>query len=134
MRTLLLQILLVTIWLPGAFAQQRYCFSGNQIKAINYLLDEHEWLIEQSRIDSLQLVQYQLALDASLALEKQARNESANKDTLITLTNERAYDLQESINKANKRVKRRDRLLWIGGLALIVETIVIGVSYGLSAK
>jgi hypothetical protein len=65
------------------------------------------------------------------SLLAQARNESANKDTLITLANERAYDLEEVFNKANNRVKRRDRLLWIVSAVAVVETVVIGVAVGM---
>lgn len=115
-------------------ASAQYCLTIEQVKAINYLLDDRDWLKEQARLDSIQLVEYQQALNASIALEQQARNEAANIDTLRMIAVKRYTELESIVNKEQKKVKRRERLLWIVSTVAFVETVVIGVSYGLSSR
>jgi predicted nucleic acid-binding Zn ribbon protein len=98
------------------------------------LLDERDWLTEQVKLDSVQLAEYQKALRQSIALEKQARNEAANLDTLYTIEVQRSEELQSTLNKEQKKVKRRKTLLWIVSAVAVVETAIIGISYGLSTR
>lgn len=125
--------MLVLNYCANALSQSN-CLDSVEVKKVNYLLDERDWLIEQARLDSLQLIEYQDALTAAIALEQQARNESANKDTLISITNERSTNLEQELNKAKRRVKRRERLLWVVSAVAAVETVIIGISYGLSSR
>ena len=115
----------------GSALGQSNCLESIEVRKANYLLDERDWLIEQAKSDSLTLANRAKEITTLESLLAQARNESANKDTLITLANERAYDLEEVFNKANNRVKRRDRLLWIVSAVAVVETVVIGVAVGM---
>lgn len=64
----------------------------------------------------------------------QSQREAANMDTLRLIAVERSHKLDEALNKAQKRVKRRERILWIVGAIAAVETVVIGVYYGLSGR
>ena len=98
------------------------------------MLDERDWLTEQAKIDSVQLAEYQKALRQSIALEKQARNEAANLDTLYVIAVQRSEELQSTFNKEQKKVKRRQTLLWIVSAVAVIETAIIGISYGLSAR
>ena len=98
------------------------------------MLDERDWLTEQVKLDSVQLVEYQKALRQSIALEKQARNEVANLDTLYSIEAQRSEELQSTLNKEQKKVKRRQTLLWIVSAVAVVETAIIGISYGLSTR
>ena len=110
------------------------CLTNEQVKAVNWLLDERDWLTEQVKLDSVQLAEYQKALRKSIALEKQARNEAANLDTLYTIEAQRSEELQSTLNKEQKKVKRRQTLLWIVSAVAVVETAIIGISYGLSTR
>ena len=132
MRTLTLVIVLVLTYCANVLGQSN-CLDSIDVKKVNYLLDDRDWLIEQARLDSLQLVEYQDALTAAIALEKQARNESANKDTLITITNERSENLEQALNKEQRRVKRRERLLWVAGAVGIIK-LGIALGIGLSSR
>ena len=125
--------MLVLTCFGNAYGQSN-CLTDEEVKKSNYLLDERDWLIEQARLDSLQLAECQKALKQSIELEQQARNEAANLDTLRTIATKRSDELEKAFNKEQKRVKRRERILWIVSAVAAVETIVIGVSYGLSSK
>ena len=46
--------------------------------------------------------------------------------TLRLIAVERSHKLDEAFNKAQKRVKRRERILWIVGAVAVIETVVIG--------
>lgn len=115
-------------------ASAQYCLTIEQVKAVNWLLDERDWLTEQAKIDSVQLAEYQKALRQSIALEKQARNEAANLDTLYSIAAQRSEELEHALNKEQKKVKRRQTLLWIVSAVAVVEAWVIGISYGLSTR
>ena len=132
MKTSLLAIVLVLTCYSNASAQ--YCLTIEQVKAVNWLLDERDWLTEQVKLDSVQLAEYQKALRQSIALEKQARNEAANMDTLYSIEAQRSEELQSNLNKEQKKVKRRQTLLWIVSAVAVVETAIIGISYGLSTR
>jgi predicted nucleic acid-binding Zn ribbon protein len=97
-------------------------------------LDEHKFYEAMHLQDSLTLINYQKALRQSIALEKQARNEAANLDTLYTIEAQRSEELQSALNKEQKKVKRRQTLLWIVSAVAVVETAIIGISYGLSTR
>jgi hypothetical protein len=133
MRILTLVIVLVLTYFGNVYAQSN-CLTDEEVRKSNYLLDDRDWLKEQARLDSIQLVEYQQALTASIALEQQARNEAANMDTLRLIAVKRYTELESIVNKEQKKVKRRDRLLWIVSTVAFVETVVIGVSYGLSSR
>ena len=98
------------------------------------MLDERDWLTEQVKLDSVQLSEYQKALRQSIALEKQARNEATNLDTLYSIEAQRSEELQSTLNKEQKKVKRRQALLLIVSAVAVVETAIIGISYGLSTR
>ena len=115
-------------------ASAQYCLTIEQVNAVNWLLDERDWLSEQVKLDSVQLSEYQKALRQSIALEKQARNEAANLDTLYSIEAQRSEELQSTLNKEQKKVKRRQTLLWIVSAIAVVETAIIGISYGLSTR
>ena len=133
MRTSIYLIALLSIYCASASAQS-YCLTGLQVKKINYLLDDREYLIQLSIADSFELVGYQREVEATNQLLIQSRNEAANLDTLRTLAVDRSEQLSKEVNKAEKRVKRRERLLWIVGTVAIIETAAIGISYGLSTR
>lgn len=133
MRTSIYLIALLSIYCASASAQS-YCLTGLQVKKINYLLDDREYLIQLSIADSFELVGYQREVEATNKLLIQSRNEAANLDTLRTLAVDRSEQLSKEVNKAEKRVKRRERLLWIVGTVAIIETAAIGISYGLSTR
>jgi acyl-CoA hydrolase len=97
-------------------------------------LDEHKFYEAMHLQDSLTLINYQKALRQSIALEKQARNEADNLDTLYTIEAQRSEELQSALNKEQKKVKRRQTLLWIVSAVAVVETAIIGISYGLSTR
>ena len=118
----------------GSALGQSNCLESIEVRKANYLLDERDWLIEQANADSIELANRAKEITTLESLLAQAQRESANKDTLILIEVKRSTDLEESINKANKRVKRRDRLLWIVSSVAVVETVVIGVSMGLSSR
>lgn len=132
MRIISLAIALVLTCYFNVSAQ--YCLTIEQVKAVNWLLDERDWLTEQVKLDSVQLSEYQKALRQSIALEKQARNEAANLDTLYSIAVQRSEELQSTLNKEQKKVKRRQTLLWIVSAVAVVETAIIGISYGLSTR
>ena len=115
-------------------ASAQYCLTIEQVKAVNWLLDERDWLTEQVKLDSVQLAEYQKALRQSIALEKQARNEATNLDTLYSIEAQRSEELQSTLNKEQKKVKRRQALLLIVSAVAVVETAIIGISYGLSTR
>ena len=133
MRTSIYLIALLSIYCASASAQS-YCLTGLQVKKINYLLDDREYLIQLSIADSFELVGYQREVEATNKLLIQSRNEAANLDTLRTIAVDRSEQLSKEVNKAEKRVKRRERLLWIVGTVAIIETAAIGISYGLSTR
>jgi hypothetical protein len=120
----------LSIYCASASAQS-YCLTGAQVKKINYLLDDRDYLIQLSIADSFELVGYQREVEATNQLLIQSRNEAANLDTLRTLAVDRSEQLSKELNKAEKRVKRRERLLWIVGTVAAVETVVIGLYVGL---
>jgi hypothetical protein len=120
----------LSIYCASASAQS-YCLTGPQVKKINYLLDDRDYLIQLSIADSFELVGYQREVEATNQLLIQSRNEAANLDTLRTLAVDRSEQLSKELNKAEKRVKRRERLLWIVGTVAAVETVVIGLYVGL---
>jgi hypothetical protein len=130
MRTYLCLIVSLSIYCASASAQS-YCLTGAQVKKINYLLDDRDYLIQLSIADSFELVGYQREVEATNQLLIQSRNEAANLDTLRTLAVDRSEQLSKELNKAEKRVKRRERLLWIVGTVAAVETVVIGLYVGL---
>ena len=115
-------------------SSQSYCLTGEQVKKINYLLDHRDQLIEWSEIDSATIDGYISEVDAMNKLLAQSQREAANMDTLRLIAVERSHKLDEALNKAQKRVKRRERILWIVGAVAVVETVIIGVSYGLSGR
>ena len=115
-------------------SSQSYCLTGEQVKKLNYLLDHRDQLIEWSEIDSVTIDGYVSEVDAMNQLLAQSQREADNMDTLRLIAVERSHKLDEAFNKAQKRVKRRERILWIVGAVAIVETVVIGVSYGLSGR
>jgi hypothetical protein len=130
MRTSICLIVSLSIYCASASAQS-YCLTGAQVKKINYLLDDRDYLIQLSIADSFELVGYQREVEATNQLLIQSRNEAANLDTLRTLAVDRSEQLSKELNKAEKRVKRRERLLWIVGTVAAVETVVIGLYVGL---
>ena len=130
MRTSIYLIALLSIYCASVSAQS-YCLTGPQVKKINYLLDDRDYLIQLSIADSMELVGYQREVEATNQLLNQSRNEAANLDTLRTLAVDRSEQLSKELNKAEKRVKRRERLLWIVGTVAAVETVVIGLYFGL---
>ena len=113
-------------------SSQSYCLTGEQVKKLNYLLDHRDQLIEWYEIDSVTIDGYISEVDALDQLLAQSQREAANMDTLRLIAVERSRKLDEALNKAQKRVKRRERILWIVGAVAVIETVVIGVSYGLS--
>ena len=115
-------------------ASAQYCLTIEQVKAVNWLLDERDWLTEQVKLDSVQLSEYQKALRQSIAHEKQSRNEADNLDTLYSIEAQRSEELQSTLNKEQKKVKRRQTLLWIVSAVAVVETAIIGISYGMSTR
>ena len=115
-------------------SSQSYCLTGEQVKKLNYLLDHRDQLIEWSEIDSVTIDGYVSEVDAMNQLLAQSQREADNMDTLRLIAVERSHKLDEAFNKAQKRVKRRERVLWIVGAVAIVETVIIGVSYGLSGR
>ena len=115
-------------------SSQSYCLTGEQVKKLNYLLDHRDQLIEWSEIDSVTIDGYVSEVDAMNQLLAQSQREADNMDTLRLIAVERSHKLDEAFNKAQKRVKRRERILWIVGAVAIVETVIIGVSYGLSGR
>ena len=115
-------------------SSQSYCLTGEQVKKLNYLLDHRDQLIEWSEIDSVTIDGYVSEVDALDQLLAQSQREADNMDTLRLIAVERSHKLDEAFNKAQKRVKRRERVLWIVGAVAIVETVIIGVSYGLSGR
>ena len=130
MRTLICLIVSLSIYCASASAQS-YCLTGLQVKKINYLLDDREYLIQLSIADSMELVGYQREVEATNQLLIQSRNEAANLDTLRTLAVDRSEQLSKELNKAEKRIQRRNTLLWIVGTVAAVETVVIGLYFGL---
>ena len=130
MRTYLCLIVSLSIYCASASAQS-YCLTGAQVKKINYLLDDREYLIQLSIADSMELVGYQREVEATNKLLNQSRNEAANLDTLRTLAVDRSEQLSKELNKAEKRIQRRNTLLWIVGTVAAVETVVIGLYFGL---
>ena len=133
MRTYLCLIVSLSIYCASASAQS-YCLTGAQVKKINYLLDDREYLIQLSIADSMELVGYQREVEATNQLLIQSRNEAANLDTLRTLAVDRSEQLSKEVNKAEKRIQRRNTLLWIVGTVAAVETVVIGLYVGLSTR
>ena len=115
-------------------SSQSYCITGEQVKKLNDLLDHRDQLIEWSEIDSVTIDGYVSEVDAMNQLLAQSQREADNMDTLRLIAVERSHKLDEAFNKAQKRVKRRERILWIVGAVAIVETVIIGVSYGLSGR
>lgn len=115
-------------------SSQSYCLTGEQVKKLNYLLDHRDQLIQWSEIDSATIDGYISEVDALDQLLAQSQREAANMDTLRLIAVERSHKLDEAFNKAQKRVKRRERILWIIGAVAVVETVVLGVSYGLSGR
>ena len=79
----------------------------------------------------MELVGYQREVEATNQLLIHSRNESANLDTLRTLAVDRSEQLSKELNKAEKRIQRRNTLLWIVGTVAAVETVVIGLYFGL---
>lgn len=130
MRTSIYPIALLSISCVTASAQS-YCLTGTQVKKINYLLDDRDYLIQLSIADSMELVGYQREVEATNQLLIQSRNEAANLDTLRTLAVDRSEQLSKELNKAEKRIQRRNTLLWIVGTVAAVETVVIGLYFGL---
>ena len=130
MRTLICLIVSLSIYCASASAQS-YCLTGTQVKKINYLLDDREYLIQLSIADSFELVGYQREVEATNQLLIHSRNEAANLDTLRTLAVDRSEQLSKELNKAEKRIQRRNTLLWIVGTVAAVETVVIGLYFGL---
>lgn len=110
---------------------QSYCLTGEQVKQVNYLLDDRDQLREQSEVDSATIDGYISEVDALNQLLAQSQREASNMDTLRLIAIERAHKLDESLNKAQKRVKRRERILWIVGTVAAVEAVVIGLSFGM---
>ena len=133
MRTLTLVTALLICYSLTA-SSQSYCLTGEQVKKLNYLLDHRDQLIQWSEIDSVTIDGYISEVDALDQLLAQSQREAANMDTLRLIAVERSHKLDEAFNKAQKRVKRRERVLWIVGAVAIVETVIIGVSYGLSGR
>ena len=133
MRTYLCLIVSLSIYCASASAQS-YCLTGAQVKKINYLLDDRDYLIQLSISDSFELVGYQREVEATNQLLIQSRNEAANLDTLRTLAVDRSEQLSKELNKAEKRIQRRNTLLWIVGTVAAVETVVIGLYVGLSTR
>ena len=115
-------------------SSQSYCLTGEQVKKLNYLLDDRDQLREQSEVDSATIDGYISEVDALNQLLAQSQREASNMDTLRLIAVERSHKLDEALNKAQKRVKRRERILWIVGAVAVVETVIIGVSYGLSGR
>jgi hypothetical protein len=112
-------------------SSQSYCLTGEQVKKLNYLLDHRDQLIQWSEIDSATIDGYISEVDAMNQLLAQSQRESANMDTLRLIAVERSHKLDEALNKAQKRAKRRARMLWIVGTVAAVEAVVIGLSVGL---
>ena len=79
----------------------------------------------------MELVGYQREVEATNQLLIHSRNEAANLDTLRTLAVDRSEQLSKELNKAEKRIQRRNTLLWIVGTVAAVETVVIGLYFGL---
>jgi biopolymer transport protein ExbB/TolQ len=133
MRILTLVIALLLSYCVNVLGQSN-CLESIEVKKANYLLDERDWLIEQAKSDSLTLANRAKEITTLESLLAQSQRESANKDTLILIEANRSADLEQVFNKEQKRVKRRDRLLWIVSAVAVVETVVIGVSIGLSSR
>lgn len=129
MKTLLLAIQLVLIYYANGYAQSN-CLEPIEHRKINYLLDNREWLIEQARLDSITLIEYQEALNTSNQLLIQARNEATNQEALKRIALDRSKKLEDSFNKAEKRIKRRERLIWIASSVAVVEGVFLGIYFG----
>jgi hypothetical protein len=129
MKTLLLAIQLVLIYYANGYAQSN-CLEPIEHRKINYLLDNREWLIEQARLDSITLIEYQEALNTSNQLLIQARNEATNQEALKLIALDRSKKLEDSFNKAEKRIKRRERVIWITSTVSVVESVFLGIYFG----
>ena len=130
MRTYIYLTALLTCYSLTA-SSQSYCLTGEQVKKLNYLLDHRDQLIQWSEIDSATIDGYILEADAMNQLIAQSQREASNMDTLRLIAVERSHKLDEALNKAQKRVKRRERILWIVGTVAAVEAVVIGLSFGM---
>lgn len=133
MRILTLVIVLLLTCYVNALAQSNYCLTGDQVKKVNFLLDNLQFYEAMHYSDSATLANRAKEITTIESLLAQAKRESANKDTLITIANQHSDKLEQALNKEQKKVKRRERLLWIAGAVGIAE-LGIALGIGLSSR
>ena len=121
---------LILLLFPLATSAQ-VCLTPMEVRRANVLLDERERLLDERRADSLEIVAYRGAFEASEAVRVNLERTVQEQAHGLDLADERERRLVDIIAKSGKVTKRRERLLWIVGTVAVLEGVVIGVAYGL---
>lgn len=119
MKTLLLLFMPLT-------ASAQTCLTAIEVRKVNDLLDSYEALQE----DSATFVQWQTAYNQCETLRTLEAADREDLSQLLEMERTRSKALDEMKERAERKAKRRSRLVWILGGVAVVETVVIGVAMG----
>jgi hypothetical protein len=102
-----------------------------EVRRANVLLDHRDRLIDQRKVDSLQLIHWQTAYVRSEALRLNREKALDESTALVKLGRDREGELETALSNASKVAKRRERLAYVLAGVAAAEAVVIGIAYGL---
>lgn len=115
-----------TYMIAATFAHGQTCLTAIEVRKVNDLLDSYEALQE----DSATFVKWQTAYNQCETLRTLEAADREDLTQLLEMERTRSKALDEMKERAERKAKRRSRLVWILGGVAFVETVVIGVAIG----
>jgi hypothetical protein len=107
------------------------CLTPIQVRTANMMLDECDRDRELLTIKQAEVAQLNAALATSMAISERLQTE---RDHLLQLDSLNRLDIERlriAGQRAERRLSRRTRWMWILGAVAAVETAIIGVAVAL---
>ncbi len=107
------------------------CLTPIQVRTANMMLDECDRDRELLTIKQAEVVQLDAALATSMAISERLQTERDHLLQLDSLNRSDIERLRITGQRAERRLSRRTRWMWILGTVAAVETAIIGVAVAL---
>ena len=107
------------------------CLTPIQVRTANLMLDECDRDRELLTIKQAEVAQLDAALATSMAISERLQTERDHLLQLDSLNRSDIERLRIAGQRAERRLSRRTRWMWILGTVAAVETAIIGVAVAL---
>ena len=107
------------------------CLTPIQVRTANLMLDECDRDRELLTIKQAEVAQLDAALATSMAISERLQTERDHLLQLDSLNRSDIERLRIAGQRAERRLSRRTRWMWILGAVAAVETAIIGVAVAL---